>query len=36
MQSFEIDKSDVLKVKNAILAGDETLKVVLELSLIHI
>jgi len=30
MQSFEIDKSDVLKVKNAILAGDETLKVVLE------
>lgn len=30
MQSFEIDKSDVLKVKNAILAGDETLKIVLE------
>jgi len=30
MQSFEIDKSDVLKVKNAILAGDETLKEVLE------
>ncbi|MEH3115289.1 magnesium transporter [Pedobacter terrae] len=30
MQSFEIDKSDVLKVKNAILAGDETLKLVLQ------
>ena len=30
MQSFEIDKSDVLKVKNAILAGDETLSRVLE------
>jgi len=29
MQSFEIDKSDVLKVKSAILAGDETLKEVL-------
>lgn len=29
MQSFEIDKSDVLKVKNAILAGDEILKEVL-------
>ncbi|WP_316737222.1 magnesium transporter [Pedobacter aquatilis] len=28
--SFEIDKSDVVKVKNAILAGDETLKQVLE------
>ncbi|WP_231459613.1 MULTISPECIES: magnesium transporter [unclassified Pedobacter] len=28
--SFEIDKSDVVKVKNAILAGDETLKEVLE------
>jgi len=28
--SFEIDKSDVVKVKNAILAGDETLKKVLE------
>jgi len=27
--SFEIDKSDVLKVKNAILSGDETLKTVL-------
>jgi len=30
MQSFEIDKSDVSKVKNAILAGDETLKEVLK------
>ncbi len=30
MQSFEIDKSDVLKVKNAILAGDESLKAVLK------
>ncbi|WP_316799291.1 magnesium transporter [Pedobacter frigidisoli] len=30
MQSFEIDKSDVLKVKNAILAGDEILKEVLD------
>ncbi|WP_443939142.1 magnesium transporter [Pedobacter sp. MW01-1-1] len=29
MQSFEIDKSDVLKVKNAITAGDESLKEVL-------
>ncbi|WP_240916398.1 magnesium transporter [Pedobacter sp. HDW13] len=29
MQSFEIDKSDVLKVKNAILAGDEILVEVL-------
>ncbi|WP_421943687.1 magnesium transporter [Pedobacter sp.] len=28
--SFEIDKSDVVKVKNAILAGDEILKKVLE------
>ncbi|QPH40274.1 magnesium transporter [Pedobacter endophyticus] len=30
MQSFEIDKTDVQKVKKAILAGDETLKEVLE------
>lgn len=30
MQSFEINKGDVLKVKNALLAGDETLKVVLQ------
>ena len=30
MQSFEIAKSDILKVKNAILAGDETLIKVLE------
>ncbi|MET4080436.1 magnesium transporter [Pedobacter sp. UYP30] len=30
MQSFEIDKNDILKVKNAILAGDEALLKVLE------
>lgn len=30
MQSFEIDKSDVLKVKNGFLAGDEALLKVLE------
>lgn len=30
MQSFELDKSDVQKVKSAILAGDDALKTVLE------
>jgi magnesium transporter len=30
MSSFEIDKSDIVRVKNAIATGDETLKAVLE------